>query len=144
MWLCSLVACKRLWNYCALRCVIKIIFNLFYLCLDLPLKMWGKAGKCMLCYFSSPFGINRNKTFDRSIYMHFLVVKEIKFFSKCVRSRGHPRREKSIKTMTTLISQVEVDEMDQNITLFTIGWELPKEEVCQEAVDTWVLNIKSY
>lgn len=38
--------------------------------------------------------------------------------------------------MDTLISQVEVDEMYQNIILFTVCWELPKEEVWQEAVDT--------
>lgn len=66
MWLCSPVACKRLWNEYALRCVTKIIF---YLWLYLPLKMWGRASKCMLCYFSSPFGTNRNKAFDRQIYM---------------------------------------------------------------------------
>lgn len=41
--------------------------------------------------------------------------------------------------MDTLISQVEVDEIHQK--LFTVGWELPKEEVCQEAIDTWVLTV---
>lgn len=41
--------------------------------------------------------------------------------------------------MDALISQVEVDELGQKI--FTSGWELPKEEVCQEAVDTWVLRV---
>lgn len=99
----------------------------------LAFKMWGKAGKCILCYLSSPFGTSRNKAFDRQIYVSSSCSRN-EFFSKCVRRGGHPKREKSSKTMDTLISQVEVDEIGQK--LFTVGWELPKEEACQEAVDT--------